>query len=227
MRLIRSIDDLLDLAIPEPNSGCYLWLGTIASRDYGQLYDDGHKTYAHRLSWSLANNCEIPEGMKICHKCDVTLCINPYHLFLGTQADNLKDMSNKGRAKGNPTTPGHLRVLAKLDPEKVIYIRESKLGPVLLAKELGVHRNTITRVRNKTSYRKENDMKNCPYCGKSCDTVGVETEDEHGNKIVHYLHFCPPCNALEIYPGDDTSELTEREKECGWELIAKVDAPNF
>lgn len=67
----------------------------------------------------------------------------------------------------------------------------------------------------------------CPYCGRNCDTVGVETEDEHGNKIVRYLHFCPPCNALEIYPGDDTSELTEREKECGWELIAKVDAPNF
>jgi len=67
----------------------------------------------------------------------------------------------------------------------------------------------------------------CPYCGKSCDTVEVECEDKNGNKVVRHLHFCPSCNALEFDLDADTSEFTDRERETGWELIAKVNKPSF
>lgn len=78
--------------------------------------------------------------------------MNPAHLFLGTQADNMADMKKKGRHPGNVKTPGHMRPRSKLNPALVAYIRGSPKGPVAIAKELGVHRQTILRVRTGESH---------------------------------------------------------------------------
>ena len=67
----------------------------------------------------------------------------------------------------------------------------------------------------------------CPYCGKSCGTVEVLCEDKYGNKITRYLHYCPSCNALEFSPELDTSDMTPRELETGWELLTLDAVPNF
>lgn len=63
---------------------------------YGRIRVDGKSWLAHRFSWVLANG-PIPEGMYVCHRCDNPPCINPEHLFLGTQTDNMRDMAAKGR----------------------------------------------------------------------------------------------------------------------------------
>jgi hypothetical protein len=78
--------------IPEPNSGCWLWDGWVNGRGYGRF----GKGLAHRISWELHRG-PIPAGMNICHKCDVPPCVNPDHLFLGTQTDNMRDCARKGR----------------------------------------------------------------------------------------------------------------------------------
>lgn len=87
------------MAIPEPNSGCLLWMGNSEfNRGYGALYSSADKKMvaAHRLSYKL-NKGHIPAGLCVCHSCDVTACINPEHLFLGTTQDNTADMVKKGR----------------------------------------------------------------------------------------------------------------------------------
>lgn len=78
--------------VPVTESGCWLWMGVIHASGYGHY--NGKK--AHRLSWELHNG-SIPDGMCICHKCDVPSCVNPNHLFLGTQGDNVRDAWTKGR----------------------------------------------------------------------------------------------------------------------------------
>lgn len=86
--------------IPEPNSGCWLWLASDHPGGYGQVWDLDEKrpTLAHRASYKVFVG-PIPEGLQVLHKCDTRLCINPDHLFLGSQQDNLLDMTIKGRGR--------------------------------------------------------------------------------------------------------------------------------
>lgn len=104
--------DFEDLYCPEPNTNCWIWTGCYARRGYGVIGFGKKKFRAHRYSWEL-NRGPIPTGMHVLHKCDCPPCINPDHLFLGTQLDNNADMDAKGRR-------GH-----KLTESDVLAIRTS------------------------------------------------------------------------------------------------------
>lgn len=85
--------------IPEPNSGCWLWHGSCykRGRPYGivRRWRRGQK-YAHRLAYEAAYG-PIPAGKVVRHSCDTPACVNPNHLVLGTQAENVADMDARGR----------------------------------------------------------------------------------------------------------------------------------
>jgi len=85
--------------IPVTESGCWLWQGSTTGRGYGDFRSNGTHWLLHRFMW-LKYKGPIPEGMHVLHMCDVRLCCNPDHLFLGTNADNIQDSMNKGRRKG-------------------------------------------------------------------------------------------------------------------------------
>ena len=99
-------------------SGCIEWNGTIRT-GYGRFYLNGKWWTAHRASWTIHNG-PIPAGLLVLHKCDNKGCVNPEHLFVGTQRDNVLDMFKKRRHK---ILKGSLNPNAKLDESKVIQIR--------------------------------------------------------------------------------------------------------
>ena len=86
-----------------PN-GCWEWQGALYRNGYGQCHFV-RESYAHRVAWTLCNDKPIPQGMVVCHKCDNRKCVNPAHLFVGTQLDNIRDMDAKGRGNRHKPEP--------------------------------------------------------------------------------------------------------------------------
>lgn len=142
----RCAEDLDKFFIPEPNSGCFIWTAAVDGHGYGAVSFGGTMRLAHRVYWMLTKG-EIPDGMFLLHKCDNPLCINPDHLFPGTQKDNMRDKVAKGRSVRGEKIPS-----AKLTAEGVLAILADKRPQVEIAKAYGVHYNQIWCIKHGLSW---------------------------------------------------------------------------
>lgn len=107
---------------------------------------DGHRVAAHRRMWELARG-PIPDGLCVCHTCDNRLCVNPAHLWLGTNADNVSDRQQKRRWGDHR---GLRNGRAKLTLDQVAAIRAATGHRIIsrLSREFGVGRTQIKRIRD-------------------------------------------------------------------------------
>ena len=153
-----TVDELFRVVEPDPNSGCWLWPNGATGTGYGITRHAGKPILAHRLSWILhfgeISKGEGFHGTCVLHKCDVRACVNPDHLFLGTNLDNIKDRMAKGRSHV-PVMMGEKNPRAKLTDCAVDEIRS--LGGVVsgvnLAKRFGVTPSTISNVLRGNNWR--------------------------------------------------------------------------
>jgi hypothetical protein len=148
-------------SMPEPNSGCWIWLGNIGHHktgDRARMSVRNKKTFAYRAAYEAYSGKTIPEGMVICHRCDNPICVNPDHLWVGTQADNLRDMYRKRRHVvvyhiGHSRNNGENNPRARLTVDNVIAIRNSTETSAELGRRYGVSRLTIRDVRSRRNWK--------------------------------------------------------------------------
>lgn len=126
-------------AHPEALSGCWLWHGALNAHGYGRATIGGATGLAHRAAYAAAHG--DPGSLVVRHTCDVRACVNPDHLRLGTQLDNIQDTVDRGR-----TPAGERSGTCRLTEAQVIELREMAAAGVHyneLAARYGVARSTV------------------------------------------------------------------------------------
>lgn len=131
------------------SNDCWEWTGHLWSNGYGELCLFNRGYLAHRISYYLHYG-ELPSDLSVCHKCDNRKCVNPHHLFLGTAADNAKDMVAKGRCNPSRGEKGRQAFLTNI---QVAEIKWLLLNTRMMHKDIASlynipNQNTVSRIKN-------------------------------------------------------------------------------
>lgn len=174
MRAVVSIQDIEDRCVPEPNTGCWLWILAGDKHGYGRIRVGGKRgplLLAHRASYE-AHRGPIPPGLHILHSCDYPACVNPDHLRPGTQKDNADDRTARGRhhGKSKPETfqrgdqhwsrrePGKVKrgdacTYSVLTEERVREVRTVRLPDSVYAKRWGLNNGSVHAARTGKTWK--------------------------------------------------------------------------
>lgn len=127
-------------------TSCWPWISAKDKAGYGYFNMRNatccRNIRAHRLSWILHNAQDIPKGLFVLHRCDNPSCVNPRHLFLGTNTDNMRDMADKKRA-----CLGEKHPAAKITAKDALSIRIDKRSCRKIATEYGIGHNQVSRIK--------------------------------------------------------------------------------
>ena len=140
-----------------PFTTCWLWTGYCDSQGYGTMHMNipcgKHKcgpVRAHRVSWMIHFG-DIRDGIQVLHRCDVTSCVNPDHLFLGNNDDNMRDKAEKGRAaRGEGNAKSKLTVN---DIKRIRSVDPSWSNAKRIALELGVTPENVSMVMLRKTWK--------------------------------------------------------------------------
>lgn len=125
---------------------CWIW----ARGSYGRFWNGESLVGAHRFSYELHKG-PIPSGLDVCHRCDVSSCVNPEHLFVGTRLENIRDCVRKGRHQHGETGNS-----AKLTEAQVLDIRsrlDRKVSGARLARDFKVSESSISLIKMRINWK--------------------------------------------------------------------------
>ena len=148
--LVRSEQDRFWSFVQKLSDGCWDWIGAFDEDMYGLFRLDRHgkQIRATHYSWLLHVGRPVPKRIHVCHTCDHPYCVNPEHLFLGTNQDNTADRHAKGR-----DACGIKHGKARLTEDNVLFIRQSNLSHAALGRMFHVSASTIAKIRKRLLWK--------------------------------------------------------------------------
>lgn len=149
MRITRQIKDRFDQYHQrDPVTGCWQWQMSTNHNGYGRFKVGAGVERAHRVSYHIHKG-PIPEGMIVCHACDNPGCVNPDHLWLGSNADNSADMLRKGRHRTAPQAGemNNRATLTEAQAREVISLIAAGLSNKAIATRYGVTHSSVSNIR--------------------------------------------------------------------------------
>lgn len=220
---------------------CWEWMGNVLGHArHGYLKIGQKNVYAHRYSWMLNNG--DPGKWRVLHKCDVGWCVNPDHLYLGTDADNRRDQSDRGRIRHLCGDHNHASKLNQSQVRQIKQLYASGIKQYDLAEKFNVNQSQISRIVNKKR-RSKNTTGALPLLGhrwieitdirverlqditdEDAFSEGIESFSKDGVKFKHGLeNWCWSCNSGDQFMRD-TSVLAY---EALWDSINAKPKPVY
>jgi hypothetical protein len=137
----ETIVKFIERIFPEPNTGCWLWGGGISGNGYGVIYVNKKHLKAHRVSVELYKNIQLSNDDVVCHKCNFRPCVNPDHLYVGTQAMNIDQAFREGRISKFMKHPKKIRQLTLDGKEVAIFNSVNEV-----TRKLGFNQSNLSNV---------------------------------------------------------------------------------
>lgn len=184
--------------VPDPTSGCWFWIKSTDKDGYGQFHPHQRKRkMAHRYSWEIYNG-PIPHGLQVLHKCDVYSCVNPSHLFLGTQKENCQDCVKKNRS-----ARGVRNGRTNFTEDQIRAIRQDTRSCIEIGEMFSVSPAVINGIKNLRSWKhiKSPTYKNTPGRHlhpklKESDIILIRSDNRPQRIIAEQYHVDQSCISL-------------------------------
>jgi len=139
--------------IPEPMSGCWLWVGSYRSNGYGCGFVDGDRVQAHRYVLELGLERKILPGKYALHRCDNRSCVNPAHLYEGTGTENNMDAYRRNR-RFPARLRGNTNPAVKITAHEAVCIRKFRNVPsIVWAEVFGITQSAVRKVRSGINWK--------------------------------------------------------------------------
>lgn len=135
--------------MPEPNTGCHLWMGALRGKGYGSFSIGNKDHIASRVAYELYTG-HIPENMVVCHSCNQPSCVNPNHLYIGSYSDNTQQAVRDGR---HFVAAGQKNGQVKLTDDQVLAIRKDSRYQREIAKDYGISQLHVSRIKRKLVWK--------------------------------------------------------------------------
>lgn len=151
LTIAESFDDHY---LVDEKTGCWNWVRARDSDGYGHFVLNGRWQKAHRYAYERVHG-PLAAGLKACHRCDNPPCVNPAHIFAGTNSDNMKDATRKGRAKA-PVFTGEAHGMAIVTEAEVLEIRRRRAAGerrVDVARRIGISPELTYRIEKRKIWR--------------------------------------------------------------------------